>query len=370
MPWVQFLYSMRILLAIVFYFTLHVSYAQSVKKYHDFSNKAEQLLQEKKYLESLKYAKESLELDLNYGVGAFSFFSRYLENIKLPDSLMKQNFETYCYLLAENGIKWKDINSFGNRIITLGDPFRADSLKSRYLIFAPSILFKDIVEKREYQKIYLEAKKKAPKLNSTLVKRVKRIDKLDQKIRKTNNRTNFSYYDSLVYYELIELIEKNHGFPRYDEIGEEGYEIIGTCLSHMTAERLVTLLPELEKSVQEGTAFFVKDIIYAIDRNAIENGKYITYKDGNYVIVTDTLMLYKTYYYSGVSSFYFTYEGGQKYLYPINPNLNLSSLNQLRHLFFMPSIEQSMTQYSLEYISPVEFNGYSFTKKIRLNSYL
>jgi len=360
---------MRVILAIVFSFTTFLSLAQTANTYFDYSNKAEQLLNEKKYLESLGYAKESLKLDLNYGVGAFSFFSRYLENIRITDSLMKQEFENYCYLLAENGIKWKDINSFGNRIITLGDPFRADSLKSRYFIFIPSIRFKDIVDKRKYQRIYLKTRRESPKLDNSLIKRVKRIDKLDQKIRKSK-KTDYSYYDSLVYVEFKGLIEESHDFPRYDEIGEEGYDIIGTCLSHMSAERLLIILPELEKGVRNGTIFIVKDIIYAIDRNAIENGKYIIYKDGKYVIVVDTVRLYKTYFYSGVSSFYFTYDRGQKYLYPINPNLNIRDINQLRYRFFMPSIEQTMKQYSLELISPVRFKACFDTKRIRLNSYL
>ena len=342
-----------------------------IKIYHEGLNKTRLLLSTGETEQALDNMIEVLKLDIGYGDDAYLLLPRFLENIPKEDSIYLNKISEFSLLLSKCGITYKEIETIFNIVNKYGNQFRADSLKSKYHISFYVLKTVDIIDKDKFQKnVKVYEKLKKINFDSNLSKELKVIGKIDQKnrIKGRNSHQN----DSIVYTKLKEIILRNNGFPNFFNIDKNDYEIIETCLIHMDLEKLVEFLPYLIKGIQKGEIFINQGILYAIDRNSIENGKYLKLENDTFTIVADNQKIYNQYYCSGVGAFYFYSKDNKKdrYLFPLTDKITKNNINNLRAIMYLPSIEDDVIIQKLKTINLRDFNNLFLNNKLIMNTYL
>jgi hypothetical protein len=350
------------------------SYGQNneiVNKYHNNLNLSYDLMAADNYHEALSVMNETMRLGLGYGDDAYSLFNRFLENIPVNDSLYIVKIKEYILLLAGNGATKKELKLTIKMVNNYGNRYRIDSLKPLYLISHEKLVLNEFIDKKqlknEYKK-WLDLKKE--RYDRKLFKKLKKIDRTDQKGRLRMTKEEMLKADSIVFTKFKKIIDDEKGFPHFMKIGTEGYEIMETILIHMSFEKIITFLPLLEEGIQTGNAFIGNGIIYAIDRCSIEEGKYLILKENEYAIKKDTAIAYLNYRYSGLGAFFlYDKEEKNRFLFPLNPKLNLKEINNIRSRFYIPSIKKSMEQRNYKLIDPIKHQSL-LNKNLIINTYL
>ncbi len=342
-----------------------------VKKYHEGLNKTRFLLSNGEDERALNEIIEVLKLDLGYGDDAYVLLPRFLENIPKQDSVYIDKISEFSLLLSKCGITFKEIETIFKIVNKYGNQFRADSLKSKYHISFYELKTTDFINKSKFQenaRIY--KKLKNIDFNHKLSKELKIIGKIDQKNR-TKGKNSFQN-DSIVHLKLKEIVLKNNGFPNFFNVDKDDYEVIETCLIHMSLEKLVEFLPYLIEGIQKGEVFINRGILYAIDRNSIENGKYLKLENDIFTIVADSQKIYNQYYCSGVGVFYFYSKENKKdrYLFPLTDKISKNDINYLRTIMYLPLLEEDIIIQKLKVIDFQNFQNLFINNKLVINTYL
>ena len=367
--------TLIVFLLLSFTTSLFAQTPTQVNFYYNYLNKSKQLYSQANYLQSISYILKALETDINYGGDAFVGLPLFLE--KIPVENNQQYFEKlskYISLLASHGYDKKSVKTIINQVNTHGLNFIADSLKPNFYIYSNQLDYNQLIDSQITKQNYKAWRKKLNKnLNPSLVRTLKKIDRIDQHGRSRATKQELMEKDSLVFEMLNTLIHKNNGFPSISEIGEGGYEVISTCIIHMALENIIKLLPSLEAAIKNGNAFIGNDIIYSIDRIAIEEGKFLIYENGQYDIKYDTTRFYKNYSYSSMGAFYIRLKSdssSHRYLYPLHPDIKQDQVDSIRLKFYVPSIQESFILWEMKHIESEEFKINNYKKPIYINTYL
>lgn len=355
--------------------SLYAHDTTKVKEYHHYIHKSKELLSKGDYLNSIENAIHALETNVGYGGDAFVLLFSFFEKIPIKNNEQYFNqLSEYISLLAMNGYGKNSIKNTIKLVNTHGLNYVSDSLKPTLYLYSNQLDYNILVNRRVVKHNYKQWKKNyAKNLNHSMLNRLKRIDRFDQHGRLKASNEELNKKDSLVFIKLTSLILENGGFPSINEVGEDGYDIISTCLIHMNLERLVTFLPKLETIIKNGQAFIGNDIIYSIDRSAIEQGKYLIFKNGEYNILYDTTMFHKFYAYSSMGAFTILDKnefGKFKYLYPLHPDIKQGEANIVRSKFYVPSVQQSKYIWKNKISNIEAFKREKFQKKNTYNTIL
>lgn len=182
-------------------------------------------------------------------------------------------------------------------------------------------------------------------LDSFKLKQLEILAENDQKYRGEENyewrlqRT----LDSLNWIGLKGIVQKYGRLPNYEEIGLAGQENLETLFFHMDKEILEWLLPYVIKCVKENNSNLSPVILYQLDRIGMSEGLVYTITSNYKIEAFSIRTRMKNGYYCQSFGEWFDVKSridNKVYETPLDPNLNINVVNEIRKLFCLDSIEE------------------------------
>jgi hypothetical protein len=177
---------------------------------------------------------------------------------------------------------------------------------------------------------------------------IKQLDVLAENDQKYRGEENYEWalqraLDSLNWIELKAIVQKNGRLPNYEEIGLAGQENLKILFFHMDKEIMEWFIPYIIKCVNEDNSNLGRIVLYQLDRIGMSEGLVFTITS-NYKIETLSIRTkMKNGYYCQSFGEWFDETSridNKVYETPIDPNLNINEVNEIRKLFCLDSIEE------------------------------
>lgn len=202
-----------------------------------------------------------------------------------------------------------------------------------------------------FPKTYISINPENNRINRWASKEIWKAVKIDQRNgRKTNSKGQYIQQlenDHKVYVIVKSVVDSLGRIPTVNDIGEAASDELSLFFIHMQAESLITFLPALVRSINEGTFMANEDIAYSIERSALYSGSIIIANEQNdfEILIDTTSQINNSPIYSYIGECYFKYrndtiKNARFSILPMHPKIGLEKVNRMRALLCLDPWEE------------------------------